>query len=108
LKAAGIASKAPGQSAGGGSYRVQVLDRMASILDVLAQSDADLSRSELGGKLSLDRSTTHRLLKVLERHRLIRRSPLEGKYGLGIKLYELGNRVVSQFDLATRSHGSIR
>ena len=108
MKAAGIASKVPDRAADGDPYRVQVLDRMLSILDVLAQSDSDLGPSELGEKLSLHRSTTHRLLKVLERHQLIRRSPVEGKYGLGIKLFELGNRVVSQFDLATRSQPFLR
>jgi len=108
VKAAGIASQMPDQSVGAGPYRVQVLDRMLNILDVLAQSDSDLGPSELGEKLSLHRSTTHRLLKVLERHQLIRKSPVEGKYGLGIKLFELGNRVVSQFDLGTRSQPFLR
>ena len=108
MRAAGIASKAPARPVDAGPYRVQVLDRMLSILDLLAQSDSDLGPSELGEKLALHRSTTHRLLKVLERHQLIRRSPVEGKYGLGIKLFELGNRVVSQFDLATRSQVVLR
>ena len=88
MKVAGTAPKVPDRAVGGGLYRVQVLDRMLSILDVLAQSDSDLGPSELGERLSLHRSTTHRLLKLLERHRLIRKSSLEGKYGLGIKLYE--------------------
>lgn len=108
MKAAGIAAKVPVRSVDGGPYRVQVLDRMLSILDVLAQSDSDLGPSELGEQLSLHRSTTHRLLKVLERHQLIRKSPVAGKYGLGIKLFELGNRVVAQFDLTTRSQPCLR
>jgi len=98
----------PGRVADGGRYRVQVLDRTLRILDLLAQSDSDLGPSELGEKLALHRSTTHRLLKVLERHQLIRKSQVEGKYGLGIKLFELGSRVVSQFDLPTRSQPFLR
>jgi DNA-binding IclR family transcriptional regulator len=81
---------------------------MLSILDLLAQSDSDLGPTELGERLSLHRSTTHRLLKVLERHQLIRKNQVAGKYGLGIKLFELGNRVVSQFDLAPRSQPFLR
>jgi DNA-binding IclR family transcriptional regulator len=81
---------------------------MLSILDVLAQSDSDLGPSELGEKLSLHRSTTHRLLKVLERHQFIRKGQVDGKYGLGIRLFELGNRVVSHFDLATCSQPFLR
>lgn len=98
----------PGRVTEGGRYRVQVLDRTLQILDLLAQSDCDLGPSELGEKLALHRSTTHRLLKVLERHQLIRKSQVEGKYGLGIKLFELGSRVVSQSDLGTRSQGVLR
>ncbi|MEQ1758575.1 MAG: IclR family transcriptional regulator [Vicinamibacterales bacterium] len=108
MTAARTAVKASARAEQGGPYRVQVLDRMLSILDLLAQSDSDLGPSELGEKLSLHRSTTHRLLKVLERHQLIRKSPLEGRYGLGIKLFELGSRVVSQFDLASRSQPFLR
>jgi IclR family KDG regulon transcriptional repressor len=96
------------QVADGGRYRVQVLDRTLRLLDLLAESDSDLGPTELGEKLALHRSTTHRLLKVLERHQLIRKSPVEGKYSLGIKLYELGSRVVSQFDLASRSQPFLR
>lgn len=99
---------AAGRAADGGRYRVQVLDRTLRILDLLAQSDVDLGPTELGEKLAMHRSTTHRLLKVLERHQLIRKSQIEGKYGLGIKLFELGSRVVSQFDLATRSQAFLR
>jgi DNA-binding IclR family transcriptional regulator len=101
LKAAAIAARVSDRSVHGGPYRVQVLDRTLQLLDVLAQSDSDLGPSELGEKLALHRSTTHRLLKVLERHQLIRKSQIEGKYSLGIKLFELGNRVVSQSDLGT-------
>jgi DNA-binding IclR family transcriptional regulator len=103
-----MAARVPERVADGGRYRVQVLDRTLRILDLLAQSDTDLGPSELGEKLALHRSTTHRLLKVLERHQLIRKSQIEGKYSLGIKLFELGSRVVSQFDLATRSQLFLR
>jgi DNA-binding IclR family transcriptional regulator len=108
MRTVDIATKAPTRPANGGRYRVQVLDRTLDILDLLAQSDTDLGPSELAAKLSLHRSTTHRLLKVLERHQLIRGGRVEGKYGLGIKLFELGNRVVSQSDLGTRSQVFLR
>lgn len=92
----------------GGRYRVQVLERALRLLDLLAQSDADLGPTELGERLGLHRSTTHRLLQVLEQHQLIRKSHVEGKYGLGMRLFELGSRVVSQSDLATRSQPILR
>jgi IclR family KDG regulon transcriptional repressor len=103
-----IRSSASGRVADGARYRVQVLDRTLRLLDLLAQSDSDLGPTEIGERLALHRSTTHRLLKVLERHQLIRKSQIEGKYGLGIKLFELGSRVVSQSDLASRSQVFLR
>jgi DNA-binding IclR family transcriptional regulator len=85
------------------SYRVQVLDRAVQLLDVLAESDREMGPAELTGRLSLHKSTIHRLLIVLERHRLIRRNPAHGKYGLGMKLFELGNRAVARLDLRDRA-----
>ncbi len=98
----------PSRATEGGRYRVQVLERALRLLDLLAQSDADLGPTELGERLGLHRSTTHRLLKVLEQHQLIRKSQVEGKYGLGIKLFELGSRVVPQGDVATRAQPFLR
>jgi DNA-binding IclR family transcriptional regulator len=84
-------------------YRVQVLDRAVQLLDVLAEADREMGPAELTGRLSLHKSTIHRLLVVLERHRLIRRNPAHGKYGLGMKLFELGNRAVARLDLRDRA-----
>jgi len=46
-------------------YRVQVLERALGILDELALQD-QLAPGEIASRLSLHKSTTHRLLAVLE------------------------------------------
>jgi DNA-binding IclR family transcriptional regulator len=51
--------------------------------------------------MSLHKSTAHRSLIVLERTSMIERTP-EGRFRLGLKLYELGNRAVEQIDLRER------
>jgi DNA-binding IclR family transcriptional regulator len=79
-------------------YRVQVLERSFRILDALAGAPAELSPVELAMKLRLHKSTIHRLLVVLEGQRFIRRTP-EGKYGLGMKMIEMGSRAAAQLDL---------
>lgn len=84
-------------------YRAQVLARSLQILDLLAESREELGPSALAARLSLHRSTIHRLLMVLEHHRLVHRGPAEGKYRLGMKLFELGNRAVAQLDLRQRA-----
>lgn len=83
-------------------YQVQVLDRALGILDVLSDEGQELGPAELSEQLDLHKSTVHRLLMVLERHRLIERGPQNGKYRLGLRLFELGSKAVAQLDLRER------
>jgi DNA-binding IclR family transcriptional regulator len=80
-------------------YRVQVLDRALGILDVLGAEKADCSLTELCAALRLHKSTVHRLVMVLERHRLVDKSPDTGRYRLGFKLFELGSKAIAALDL---------
>ena len=83
-------------------YRVQVLDRALGILDLLSSEGPELAPNELSGQLVLHKSTLHRLLQVLEQHRLVDKNPNTGKYRLGLKLFEFGSRAVAQIDLRER------
>jgi DNA-binding IclR family transcriptional regulator len=84
-------------------YQVQVIDRALAILDMLSVHGPDLALGELSEKLQLHKSTVHRLMMVLERHNLIERNSVNGRYRLGLKLFELGTRAVSQLDLRERA-----
>jgi len=84
-------------------YQVQVLDRAVSILDTLAAEDEDLSLYEIAERLNLHKSTIHRLLMVLERHRLVERRAPSGKYGLGLKLFEFGIKAFARLGLGERA-----
>ena len=84
-------------------YQVQVLDRAVTILDTLAANDDDLSLFELAERLSLHKSTIHRLLMVLERHRLVERRAQSGKYGLGLRLFEFGTKAFARLGLGERA-----
>jgi DNA-binding IclR family transcriptional regulator len=80
-------------------YRIQVLDRAAQIMDCFGFDHKELSVSEIGRRTRLHKSTTHRILMALEYNQLIKQNPETGKYHLGIKLFQLGNQAVLQFDL---------
>jgi DNA-binding IclR family transcriptional regulator len=80
-------------------YQVQVLDRALGILDLLADESPELGPSEVSERTGLHKSTVHRLLQVLERHRLIEKKAQNGKYRLGLKLFELGSKAVAQINL---------
>lgn len=81
------------------TYKIQVLDRTFGIFDVLAANGPELTLVEIALRLNLHKSTTHRLLAVLEDHRYVERTSA-GKYRLGSKLLELGARAASGLDLA--------
>ena len=91
------------QKATNSPYQIQVLDRALAILDTLSVEGPDLSLAEISDKLGLHKSTAHRLMMVLDRHKLIERNSVNGRYRLGLKLFELGTRAVSQLDLRERA-----
>ena len=81
-------------------YRVQVLYRAMAILDALALAgQKDLSLVELATQLQLHKSTAHRLLMILERHRMVEREPQNGRYRLGLRLFELGAVAIARFNI---------
>jgi len=80
-------------------YKLQVMDRALAILDVLGSLQADSSLTELCVALNLHKSTLHRLMMVLERHRLVDKNPDTGRYRLGLKLFELGSKAIASLDL---------
>jgi DNA-binding IclR family transcriptional regulator len=84
-------------------YQIQVLDRALAILEVLSQEGPDLSLADICEKLQLHKSTAHRLMMVLERYKFIEKNSVSGRYRLGLKLFELGTKAVSQLDLRERA-----
>jgi IclR family KDG regulon transcriptional repressor len=86
-------------SAADSIYRVQVIDRVFQILDLLAENKGDLGATELAQRLELHKSTVHRLLVTLEQHRFLQKNPENAKYRLGWRLFELGALAVSRVEL---------
>jgi DNA-binding IclR family transcriptional regulator len=84
-------------------YRVQVLDRALAILDELGHQQSECSLAELSHTVGLHKSTVHRLIMVLERHRLIEKNRETGRYRLGLKLFELGSKAIGSTDLCEHS-----
>ena len=74
-----------------------------ALLEVLSHNGPDLTLVQISDFLKLHKSTAHRLIMVLERHRLIEKNSNTGKYRLGLKLFELGTKAIGQLDLRERS-----
>jgi DNA-binding IclR family transcriptional regulator len=85
-----------------GVYKLQALDRAFAVLDLLASSTTSLGLAEIAAALGLHKSTTHRFLMVLERHRMVERNQT-GKFRLGLRLCDFGSRAIEQYDLRERA-----
>lgn len=79
---------------------IQVIDRMALLLNILAQYDDAVSLKILSAESELHPSTTFRILSSLIEHQIVERDEA-GLYRLGIKLLHLGSHV-------RQSGGSLR
>lgn len=77
---------------------VQVIERMFTLIDVLASRDEAISLKEISEKSGLHLSTTHRLLNDLATGRFVDH-PQPGSYRLGMRLLELGNLVKSRLNV---------
>lgn len=77
---------------------IQVIERMMSLLDVLADSPEPASLKILAQTTGLHPSTAHRILAAMTATRLVERQDA-GNYQLGIRLLELGNIVKSRINI---------
>jgi DNA-binding IclR family transcriptional regulator len=80
-------------------YRVQVLDRALAVLEVLANCSNECGLAELCTALKLHKSTVHRLMMVLQQHRLVDKNRETGRYRLGLRLFEFGSKAIAALDL---------
>ena len=85
-------------SGSGATPTVQVIERMFTLIDVLASREEAISLKEISEKSGLHLSTTHRLLNDLATGRFVEH-PQPGSYRLGMRLLELGNLVKSRLNV---------
>ncbi|MEY3778579.1 MAG: IclR family transcriptional regulator [Betaproteobacteria bacterium] len=77
---------------------IQVIERLFSLMDVLASREDAISLKEISEKTGLHPSTAHRILNDLTLGRFVDR-PEPGSYRLGMRLLELGNMVKARLNV---------
>ena len=77
---------------------IQVIERLFSLMDVLASREEAISLKEISEKTGLHPSTAHRILNDLTIGRFVDR-PEPGSYRLGMRLLELGNLVKARLNV---------
>lgn len=71
---------------------IQVIDRLAQLLGMIARYDEPVSLKILSAETGLHPSTAFRILASLAEHEFVERNA-SGNYMLGVKLMQLGSRV---------------
>lgn len=77
---------------------VQVIERIFTLLDILAMHEEPVSLKEISEKSALHPSTAHRILNDLATGGFVDR-PAAGNYRLGMRLLELGNLVKARLNV---------
>lgn len=84
-------------------HKVQSVDRVFDILEVLAASKEGMTLTELSNKLSLSSSTTHRLLNVLQQRNYVTRLDNSKVYVVGLGFLSLISSRLSSLELKTEA-----
>ena len=82
---------------------VKSLGKAMELLELLLETRRPMSLQELCGRSGYPKSTTHALLSTLREYRMIDQDP-EGRYRLGIRLYECGCAVSAMWDVRQLAH----
>ena len=77
---------------------VQVIERMFTLIEILATHEDTVSLKEISEQSGLHPSTAHRILNDLATGRFVDR-PASGNYRLGMRLLELGNLVKARLSV---------
>lgn len=86
---------------------IQVMDRMFSLIGVLAAHTDPVSLKNISEQTGLHPSTAHRILNDLAIGRFVDR-PEAGSYRLGMRFLELGNLVKARLDVREAAMGPMR
>ncbi|MHB1406060.1 MAG: IclR family transcriptional regulator [Desulfitobacteriaceae bacterium] len=78
---------------------VRCLDKAIDVLCCFSVNEPELGISEIATRLSMYKSTVHRILKTMEERGFVIQSLQNQKYRLGFKLFDLGNAVVSRLEV---------
>jgi len=81
---------------------------VANALDVLLllhREGREMGVTELSERSGLPKSTVHRLLATLQSRGFVRKVDDNGKYGLGLRLFEIGMFIADQLDVRKAAAG---
>lgn len=79
--------------------QVRSVAKALTILDLLAGNGREMTLAEIAREVGLAKSTAHGLLATLKGFGYVEQAASDGKYRLGIRLFELGSAVANSWDV---------
>ena len=75
------------------------VEKTIQILNCLSEADGSLGVTDIGFRVSIPKSTVHRILQTLLKYSLVNKDSETSKYRLGIQLLRYSHSFYSSFDL---------
>jgi len=79
--------------------QIKSVTKAVMVLDLLARNGSSMALGEIADKMGWAKSTTHGLLSTLVSSSMLEQSQSDGRYSLGIRLFELGCAVSSSWNI---------
>ncbi|OJU11594.1 MAG: hypothetical protein BGN88_04655 [Clostridiales bacterium 43-6] len=79
---------------------VKSVEKAITLIETLAEANQSLPLQEISKRTGYAKSTVHRLLSTLRAHDIVEQSTQDGRYLLGIRLFELGCSISNNWDVA--------
>ncbi|MDQ6680929.1 MAG: IclR family transcriptional regulator [Pseudomonadota bacterium] len=83
------------------SGRLSSVTSALLVLKVFSEAESELGISSIAKRLGLAKSTVHRLAVTLTAEGFVEQNPENGRYRLGLALFELGTLVRRRMDVST-------
>lgn len=93
-----MSAKEPSKNSASSSP-ILVLEKTFRLLGSFDAEHREWGVTELSKKLAINKSTVSKILSMLETYRFLSKDRETRKYGLGLRLFELGSLVTDQMDL---------
>lgn len=92
----------------GKASKIQSVDRALNIVELISESERGLTLAQISEQMDLPKSTVHGLLQTLRDHRYISQNKDNGRYTMGMHLFELGTKVAKSWDIRDAAKPAMR
>ncbi|MBF0529724.1 MAG: IclR family transcriptional regulator [Deltaproteobacteria bacterium] len=81
------------------NYTVHSLERGLDLLEIMAEDPVEKTLTEISQAAGFNSATTHRILHALKARGYVHQNPKTSEYGLTMKLFLLGHKLVTKVGL---------